>query len=88
MSVRLAVTATITLLLDACASSIENVQRETARSIGGDVLPDMVVVKNLDRGVTSVKWDAETPNGRYACSADDMMRRVLCVKNPATAPAP
>jgi hypothetical protein len=66
--------------LVACASSIENVQRETARSIGGDVLPDKVAVKNLDRGTTSVKWDASTPKGDYQCSADDMMRRVLCVK--------
>jgi hypothetical protein len=81
--------ALVTILgLAGCASSIENVQRETARSIGGDVLPDKVVVKDLDRRATSVKWNAETPKGTYACSADDMMRRVLCVKNPAAAPAP
>jgi hypothetical protein len=78
---------TAVVLLTGCASSIENVQRETARSIGGDVLPDKVIVKNIDRGVSTVKWTAETPKGSYACSADDMMRRVLCVKNPA-APAP
>ncbi len=76
------------LALAGCASSMENVQRETARSIGGDVLPDKVVVKDLDRRATSVKWNAETPKGAYACSADDMMRRVLCVKHPAAAPAP
>ena len=76
------------VLIAGCASSIENVQRETARSIGGDVLPDKVIVKDIDRRATSVKWSAETPKGAYACSADDMMRRVLCVKNPATVPAP
>jgi hypothetical protein len=70
--------------LAGCASNIENVQRETSRAIGGDVLPGKVVVKNLDRGAMNVKWDAETPKGAYACSADDMMRRVLCVKKPTT----
>ena len=69
-----------------CASTTENIQRETARSIGGDVLPDKVVVKDIDRRATSVKWNAETPKGAYACSAEDMMRRVLCVKTPAAAP--
>ena len=85
---RLVLTALCVVVFSGCASTIENVQRETARSIGGDVLPDKVVVKDLDRRATSVKWNAETPNGTYACSADDMMRRVLCVKNPAAAPAP
>ena len=85
---RFVLTALFFVLLSGCASTIENVQRETARSIGGDVLPDKVVVKDIDRRATSVKWNAETPKGSYACSADDMMRRVLCVKKPAAAPAP
>jgi len=76
------------LTIASCASTIENVQRETARSIGGDVPPDKVIVKDIDRRATSVKWNAVTPKGAYACSADDMMRRVLCVKNPATVPVP
>jgi|APIni6443716594_1056825.scaffolds.fasta_scaffold1937039_1 hypothetical protein len=85
---RLISVSLVIVLLAGCASSIENVQRETARSVGGDVLPDKVVIKDLDRRATSVKWSAETPKGSYACSADDMMRRVLCVKNPAAVPAP
>ena len=85
---RLISVSLVIVLLAGCASSIENVQRETARSVGGDVLPDKVVIKDLDRRATSVKWSAETPKGSYACSADDMMRRVLCVKTPAAAPAP
>ncbi len=62
-----------------CASTSENLQRETARNIG-DVDPDRVTVSNVNRGVTSVRWDAETPKGPYSCSADDMVRRVHCVK--------
>jgi len=62
-----------------CASTSENLQRETARNIG-DVHPDKVTVSNVNRGVTSVSWEAETPKGPYSCSADDMVRRVHCVK--------
>ncbi len=62
-----------------CASTTENLQRETARNIG-DVHPDKVTVSNVNRGVTSVSWEAETPKGPYSCSADDMVRRVHCVK--------
>lgn len=62
-----------------CASTTENLQRESARSIG-DVTPEAVTVKNVNRSATSVKWEAESPKGAYSCSADDMVRRVLCVK--------
>lgn len=62
-----------------CASTTENLQRETARSIG-DVTPQAVAVKNVNRGVTSVSWEADSPKGAYSCSADDMVRRVHCVK--------
>jgi hypothetical protein len=76
---RLAVVVTVTLLAS-CVSSGENLERETARSIGGNIAPESVTVSNVDRGATSVKWDAQTPGGQYACSADDMVRRVYCVK--------
>ena len=62
-----------------CASTTENLQRETARSIG-DVAPQVVAVKNVNRGVTSVSWEADSQKGVYSCSADDMVRRVHCVK--------
>src|SRR5713101_5225894 len=42
-----------------CASTPENLQRETARYIG-DVSPDQVKVSNIKRGVTDVKWEADT----------------------------
>jgi starvation-inducible outer membrane lipoprotein len=69
------------LLLAGCASTDDNLQRETARSIGQNLSPDAISVTNIDRGMTNVRWDAATPNGAYQCSADDMVRRVVCVKH-------
>ena len=66
-------------ILPGCASNMDNLQRETARFVG-DVRPDTVTVKDVNRGATSVKWEAETPKGPYSCSADDMLRRVYCAK--------
>ena len=63
------------LLLVACASSMGNIQRESARSIG-DVMPDDVTVTEVQRGASSVKWMATTNKGVYSCSSDDMMRRL------------
>ena len=68
------------ILLGGCASSKESLQRETARNIGGNTLPEAVTVSNVNRGAMSVTWDAQTPNGSYSCSADDMVRRTHCVK--------
>jgi len=68
------------ILCTGCASSLANLQRETARSIGGDVMPEQVTISNVKRGMTDVKWDAETPDNKYKCYADDMLRRVNCVK--------
>ena len=67
-------------ILGACASTGDNLQRETARFIGGNISPEQVTVTDVDRGATSVKWKAATPNGKYDCGADDMVRRVLCTK--------
>jgi len=69
----------VSLFSAGCASTPENLQRETARYIG-DIAPDQVRVSNIQRGVTDVKWDAETPKGDYSCSADDMVRRAYCTK--------
>lgn len=63
-----------------CANTDANLMRETARSIGGNVSPDEVAVTDVDRGMTNVTWKATAPTGNYDCSADDMVRRVLCVK--------
>ncbi len=67
------------MICTACASTQENLQRETARYLG-DVAPQQVNVSNVNRGATNVSWDADTPKGKYDCSADDMVRRVHCVK--------
>jgi len=63
-----------------CANTDANLMRETARSIGGNVSPEQVTVTDVDRGMSSVKWKASAPTGNYDCSADDMVRRVLCTK--------
>ena len=68
-----------TLILIACANTDANLKRETARNIG-NLTPDEVTVSNIDRGMTNVDWQATTPKGNYKCSADDMLRRVNCVK--------
>jgi hypothetical protein len=68
------------LLLAACASGEDSLQRATATAIGNNTNPDSVVISDIDRGMMNVKWNAKTPNGHYACSADDMVRRPYCVK--------
>jgi hypothetical protein len=63
-------------LLSACASTTENLQRETARSIGNNIGPSDVAVSNINRRATSVSWDAAAKGVNYNCSADDMVRRI------------
>jgi hypothetical protein len=70
----------VATILFGCASTGDNLQRETARSIGGNVSPEQVTVSDIDRGVSDLKWKAAAPSGNYDCSADDMVRRVLCTK--------
>jgi hypothetical protein len=72
--------------LVACASTGANLQRESARVITPNPLPDSVKVTDVQRGATSVKWVATTPSGVYDCSADDMVRRALCVKRETPRP--
>ena len=67
------------LALIGCANTSANLQRETARFIGG-ISSEQVTVSDVQRGMTDVKWKAETPNGLYNCEADDMVRRVNCTR--------
>jgi hypothetical protein len=62
-----------------CASTSDNLARETARTIGG-LRSDQVTISDVKRGMTSVSWVATTPSGIYDCEADDMVRRVNAVK--------
>jgi hypothetical protein len=67
------------ILLTGCASTSDNLSRETARTIGG-LRSDQVTVSDVHRSMTSVSWVATTPSGVYDCEADDMVRRVNAVK--------
>ena len=67
------------ILFVGCASTPDNLARETARSIGG-LRSDQVTITDVKRGLTSVSWVATTPTGIYDCEADDMVRRVNAVK--------
>ena len=71
--------AALIALLCFCASAGGNLQRATAQEIA-NTLTNEVVVSDVDRHATSVSWSAKTPSGCYQCDADDMVRRVHCVK--------
>lgn len=62
-----------------CASMPSNLRRATADSVGG-ISAHEVLVSNVHRGLRNVSWQADTPKGQFDCSADDMLRRVSCVK--------
>ena len=62
-----------------CASTPDNLARESARTIGA-LRPDQVTISEVKRSATSVSWVATTPSGVYDCFADDMVRRVNAVK--------
>ena len=69
------------ILLVGCASNTESLQRESARNIGGNLRPGDITVTDVNRGAMNVYWKATTPKGtKYDCNADDMVRRVNCVK--------
>jgi hypothetical protein len=71
--------AALTGMLCACASTNDNLQRATATEIGNTRTSD-VAVSNVNRKATSVAWTAKAPAGCYECDADDMVRKVHCVK--------
>ena len=79
MKTVLSLVAIVGLLFVGCASTSDNLARETARTIGG-LRSEQVAVSDVKRGVTSVSWVATTSNGVYDCEADDMVRRVNAVK--------
>ena len=79
LAVQLVVICMLSGLLCSCASTTENLERATADEIGNTLTSD-VSVSNVQRKATSVAWSAEAPSGCYECDADDMVRRVHCVK--------
>ena len=69
------------LFLAGCASNIQSLQRESARNIGNNLKPSDITITDVKRGALNVEWKATTPDGTtYDCNADDMVRRVNCVK--------
>jgi len=68
-------------ILSGCASSIDNLQRESARNIDTIIHPKDIQITDIQRGAMNVNWKATVIDGTvYSCSADDMVRRVYCVK--------
>ena len=69
------------LTLSACASSAENLQFASAPYVGLGVSPETIMISDVQRGATEVRWSATAP-GRpaYMCRADDMVRRAYCVR--------
>lgn len=68
------------LILSACASSSEILQFASAPYVGSNVRLETIIISNVQRGATEVRWLAAVP-GRpeYACRADDMVRRAYCI---------
>ena len=62
------------------ASNETTLKRESARSIGRGISPDEIKISNVDRGTFNVSWVANTPKGKFSCSADDMVHRVNCLR--------
>lgn len=52
--------------------------RATAHAIGGNINPDDIKISNAHIGMNKARWTADTPKGRYACNADDMIRDAFC----------
>lgn len=62
--------------LAGCASSTPRLQLATCLHL--PCTPSQVQVQDVRRSMTTVEWQAVTPQGRYACMADDMMRQPVC----------
>ena len=69
------------MALTGCASSVDNLQRASAMSLGKNILPESILISNVQRGITDVRWIATPPSGpTYICSADDMVRHSSCAR--------
>ncbi len=64
--------------LSACASTSETLQRATAIAINRNILPESIVISDVQRRASSVTWTAVASTGTYSCTADDMVRRPYC----------
>ena len=49
--------------------------------MASNLRPSDITITDVKRGALNVYWKATTPDGTiYDCNADDMVRRVNCVK--------
>lgn len=73
------------------ANSDRNLKAYMAQRVMEDthqlVEPEQITLIDVRRGMFRVSWQADTPNGRYACTADDMMRNPSCTRIETPAPA-
>lgn len=67
----------LAVALSACASSDQSLRAASASSLR--VAPDRIAVADIQRGMMDVTWTANANGRRYACIADDMVRRPSCV---------
>ena len=66
------------------ANSDRNLKEFTAQRVMEDTHrqtdADDITLVNVRRGMFRVTWQADTPNGRYACTSDDMLRNPSCTR--------
>lgn len=66
------------------ANSDANLKAYTAQRVMEDTHrqtdPGQITLVNVRRGMFRVTWQADTPNGRYACTSDDMLRSPSCTR--------
>ena len=71
------------------ANSDSNLKAFTAQRVMEDthqlVEPEQITLIGVRRGMFRVTWQADTPNGRYACTSDDMLRNPSCTRLDAPA---
>jgi len=60
-----------------------NVQLATAIAINSAIAPQDVRISKLKINRTNVRWIADTPSGRFLCSAFAPVRQAYCVKRGA-----
>lgn len=66
------------------ANSDSNLKRATADFVTQEtrtlVEPDSITLVSVNRGMFRVRWQATAQGNTYACSADDMLREMQCVR--------
>lgn len=56
----------------------QRAREATAAALGGRVSADVVTVSGITRTMATSAWRAKTPEGEYACNADERFALPLC----------